>query len=409
MLRIWLVIRYFWGNHKLVNLTSFLAIFGMILAVASLVVSMAVVSGFFSTLKTSVINVTSHIVMSRSGGLIRNRTEVEEKVKKIVGKNFVAMSPYVALEAVMGHKKKLAGVLVEGIEDASVDQVLNIRKHLLEGAFDFEKNEDDVPGAVVGKSLAEKFNIQIGDVFRVVIPRSSQYDREAIRPKLQKFQLRGIIDLGRQDFNDRYIVSSQKAVQEFGGFGDGISGYWMRIKEANDSGAIVYQLISGLGSTYWIRDWRDVNRNLFEAVELEKTVIFFVLLVLVLAASVNVISTLFVNVLRRYRDIAILKAMGATRGFVVSVFMGIGAIIGAIGIIGGFAVGGAACYGFEWLQDSFHLLRPEVYKLDRIEVYLNWQDIVAISGVTLLICLVATLAPAIKGAYLSPVEGLKYE
>lgn len=409
MLKLWLVLKYFWGNHRLVNLTSFLAIFGMVLAVASLVVSMAVVSGFFTTLKSSVINVTSHVMVSRSGGLIRDREGFVKKVKEVVADDFVAMSPYVALEAVMGHKKKLAGVLVEGIEKGSFDKVIRLRERLVDGKFTFKGQSRKVPGAIVGRGIASKFQLKLGDTFKVVIPRSSEYDREAIKPKLQKFILTGVLDLGRQDFNDRYIVTDIKSAQKFGGYRDGISGYWMKIKEANDSGAIVYRLISELGNGYWIRDWRDINRNLFEAVELEKTVIFFVLLILVFAASVNVISTLFVNVLRRYRDIAILKTMGASEWFIVQLFLGIGAIIGVIGLLGGFALGGAACYGFEWLQDSFQLLRSEVYKLDRIDVEMNWQDVVMISSVTMLICLGATLAPALKGAFLNPVEGLKYE
>lgn len=409
MFKLWLVYRYIRGSHRLVNLTSILAVLGMILAVASLFVSMAVVSGFYSTLKASVISVTSHVMLTKSGSLIRNPEEVQKEVKSIIGADFKAMSPYVALEAVLGHHKKLSGVLIEGVDESSMDQVIDLKSRLIRGEFKLSNNESGIPGAVIGVSVAEKFSLKLGDEFRIVIPKSEEYDRAKIRPKLQKFVLRGVLDLGREDFNSRYIITSLKAAQKFGNYGDGVSGYWIKLTSPDQARTAVYKLLENTQGRFWVRDWKDINRNLFEAVELEKVVIFFILLILVVAASVNVISTLFVNVLRRFPDIGILKAIGANRRFIVQVFLGIGAFIGTIGVLGGFALGYLACFVFEWLEDSFGLIRSEVYKLTRIEVDILFSDLAMIFIASIIICLLATLAPAIRGARLAPVEGLKYE
>ena len=397
------------GGSRLVNLTSVLAILGMILAVASLFVSMAVVSGFVTTLKSSVISVTSHVMITKSGSLIRNPESVESEVKEIVGEDFKAISPFVALEAVLGMNKKLSGVLIEGVHTQTLDKVVDLKAHLVSGAFDLKNSEDGVPGSVVGTDLAEKFKLKIGDQFRVVIPKSERLDRSKIRPKLQKFIVRGILDLGREDFNSRYVVTNLKAAQKFAGYGKGISGYWIKLHSAERAEDVVYNLLENIEGRYWVRGWRDINRNLFEAVELEKVVIFFVLLILVIAASVNVVSNLFVNVLKRFPDIGMLKSIGATRGFIVQIFLGIGLFIGLFGVTGGFALGYLACFAFEWLQDEFGLIRSEVYTLSRISVDILYTDLIIIFVVSIAICLLATIAPALRGARMSTVEGIKYE
>jgi lipoprotein-releasing system permease protein len=164
-----------------------------------------------------------------------------------------------------------------------------------------------------------------------------------------------------------------------------------------------------LGYPYWTRDWQQLNQNLLEAVQLEKVVIFFVVLVMVVAACFNISSTLFVTVLRRYSDISILRTMGATRGFILRLFSIQGMLVGLVGAIAGLLLGALLCWGFSILENQFGLLPGEIYKLSQFSPELRWFDLLSIFVVAFLICFISTLAPARRGAKLEAVEGLRYE
>ena len=152
-----------------------------------------------------------------------------------------------------------------------------------------------------------------------------------------------------------------------------------------------------------------VNQNLFRAVKLEKVVIFFVILIMVIAASFNISSTLYVNVLRRYNDISILKALGMKSAELVSVFTLQGLAIGVLGSLFGFLLGLGLCFAFAWVQVHWALLPEDVYKISSFGFDLRFLDMLAVLSISLLVCFLSTLAPALRGARLNPVEGLRYE
>lgn len=380
----------------------------MVIGVASLVVAMAVVSGFETTLKNSVIDSVGHVlVMKRGGPLTDDETflkEVRDQVPAII-----AETPFVYLEAVVAHNKKLSGVVVQGVDPDTYERVLRLKQRLREGEFAFGPREDGIQAGLVGKGLAKKFGLKIGDVFKAVMPVAKEYDNASFRPRLKKFYVRGILDLGRHDWNQRFVLTHIRAAQDFAQIGDQVMGYRLRLDKDEKAKEAAFVLSQRLGHAFWTRDWEDVNRNLFEAVKLEKVVIFFVLLIMVIAACFNISSTLFVSVLRRFGDISILKTLGANRGFVVKLFTAQGLLIGFIGSLIGVVLGVALCYGFVYAEQKWGLLPGEVYKLERVDVEFRWTDISAIFAASLFICFLATLAPARRGAKLAPVEGLRYE
>ncbi|MGE0763492.1 MAG: ABC transporter permease [Bdellovibrionales bacterium] len=397
--------RYLKAGRGLMNLSTTLSIVGMVIGVGSLVVAMAVVSGYESTLKRTVIDVTGHLVVARTSG-----PEDPQLFKEMLSsvRDFTAYTPYVFLEAVLAHQGKLSGVAVEGVDEATVHQVLNLKSRLAAGEFNLRR-QDDASAALIGKGLARKHSLKVGDQFRVVLPASARNDQGRVKPRVSRFFVAGILDMGRHDFDERYLLTDLATAQNFAQIGQQVSGYRFRLKNDDLALTLGPELNERFRSRYDVRNWYAVNRNLFHAIEYEKPVIFFVLLVIVVAAAFNICSTLFVSVIRRFRDISILKSMGASKGLIIRVFAAQGVMIGVIGSILGVLLGLLACGLFMWVQNYWSLMPAEVYKLDRITIELRFWDLMAILGASWVISFLATLGPARRGAALPPVEGLRYE
>lgn len=378
----------------------------MTLAVACLVVTMAVVSGYISTLQRSVQDAFGHlIVMKRGTGTAE---EIQKDIEPVV-KNAVASTPFLMVEAILARKGHLSGVIFEGMDPGTVDSVLGIRSRLIAGKFDLGSGMEEIPPVVIGKGVAEKFQLKIGDEMRATIPLSAEFDRSSFRPKLGHFRVAGVIDFGRFDFDSRYVVIHIKAAQRFAEVGDRVTGVRLKLNDDMKAGATGRMIEDHFGHKYWTRDWVDVNKNLFEAAQLEKVVIFFVLLILVIAASFNVTSMMFVSVMRRYPDISVLRTLGARSRLVRALFISQGLIVGWLGAGLGVILGLLLCFGFEILENKLGLIPSQVYKLNTIRVDVRPMDLFWILAATSVICLISTLIPAAQGSRVEPVKGLRYE
>lgn len=402
---IWVALRTLKSGQKRAGISSWFSFIGLVLGVASMTVAMAVVSGFETTLKNSIIDVRGHLVVFKQGKNQENAQAFEQKLKKIIP-DITATIPFVMVEAVAAHKGKLQGVIIQGVDGDSAKKNLGIQKRLIEGAFSFPK-EEDVYGVVVGKGFAQHFNLNIKDVFRLVLPMADDLNPVDFKRKMGKFKVMGIVDLGKHQYNERYLITDLKIAQEFASLGDKYLGLMTKIKEADRAREFGLKLSAELGSRYWIQDWED--DNLFEAVKIEKPILFFVLLIMVIVASLNISSTLFINVVQRYSDIGILKSMGASPQWIRQIFYSQGIFIGVFGNIFGFLLGLVFCGVFIVLQKSLGVIDGSVYNVDGISIQIRFLDVFSIFTFTMLICFISTLAPAWRGSRLNPVEGLRYE
>jgi len=409
MLHFWLVWRYISSGRKYLNLTHSLSFLGITIGVACLVASMAVVSGFETTLKNSVIDVAGHILVIKRGGQIRNGEKLVQKIKEEFPQ-VIAQTPFVQLEAVLAHGATITGVQVQGVDEKTVEQVLRLKKRVVLGKFDLRTGDDEeVAPALIGKGLAKKFDLELGEEFKIIMPHPSKTHSVSFSPLLRTFRLVGVLDLGKHEYDQRIVVVPMVAAQKLGRIGKRISGLRLRLEEADEARDLAFSINGFLGYPFWTVDWQEVNSNLFEAIKLEKVVIFFVVLVMIIAACFNVSSTLFVTVRRRFSDISIFKAMGANRFFLWRLFSSHGLFIGIVGTLLGLLLGLVFAYGFFWLQEGWNLLPGDVYKLDKIVIEIRWTDMLAVFCVSILVCFFSTLAPAIRGANFNPVEGIRHE
>lgn len=409
---------YFWlasrmllsKKSQLYSISGINALVGLILGVASLVVSMAVMSGFESTLRESVADVSGHlqIVVNRQNPVPKE--ELIERIQKLTP-DFQSATSYAYLEAVIAHGGKISGVILQGLDPETASETLGLSKRLIDGKFDisFVNASESVSNAVIGMGLAKDLDLQLGEEFRVVLPLKNDLDPNRFRRKIGVFKVTGILDLGKYEYNQRMILTSQTVAQNFAESGSRYSGVLVRLKDIEKAREVGAQLSRELGMGFTVQDWRKVNENLFRAVEIERVVIFFVILIIILAAAFNVASTLYINVVTRFAEIGLFKALGVSRKGVIQIFSWQGLLIGFVGLVGGLLFGLGLCFVFGWVEARYGLLPGSIYKIDHINLSLRWTDGLAISIATLLICFFATLAPALRGASLSPVEGLKNE
>lgn len=407
MLKYWMVWRYLKDGRRYLSLTFLLSVTGVALGVAALVISMAVVSGYEATLRRTVMNLQGHLMVMQQGGVSGDFDKIENNIREVLP-DIKVMTRFVIVDGLIVHKKKLNGIILEGVDPIAVKKVLSLEAALSEGELQFTP-EANVPNVLIGKGIAKKFELRMGDEFKLVIPVSRGKLNDGVRPKMQKFKVRGILDLGRTDFDERYIITDLKSAQNFGEVQGRISGWRVRLFDYNNADQAVKIIEDKLGFPYWAKSWGDVNRNLFQAVKYERAVIFIIVLLMIVAAAFNVASTLFLSVVRRYAQISILKAMGASNQFVRELFTRQGLIIGFVGALFGIILGWGGCQIFLWAERVWTIFPGEVYKLDYVDLEIRPLDLALILLSTMAICYLSTLAPARRGAKLLPVEGLKYE
>jgi lipoprotein-releasing system permease protein len=259
----------------------------------------------------------------------------------------------------------------------------------------------------LGLGLAKKYNLNIGDKFYLVVPLATPFEASGFKRQTKEFTLVAILDFGKNDWNERLIVGSLKSLQLLTDIGDRYTGAFIKLKNRDLAQNISLELEEKLGPSYNVMTWYDVNQNLFEAVVIERAVIFLVVLLIVIVAAFNISSTLYIFIRQKYADIAVLKTLGLSEKKIRMIFLSQGFIVGLMGAIIGIILGYDLCFGFMYLQEHYALISGSVYKVDKIYTEVRGVDLALIFISTQIICLIAAYFPAHKGSRLEIVEGLK--
>lgn len=404
---LWLAWRLLLNKKSLLGGSAPLSMVGLVLGVASLVAAMAVVSGFEVTLRDAVGDITGQVQVVRHG---RGGGTAEELLTKVqaTSPDVTAAARFARVEALFAHQGRVQGVFLQGVEPLTKAPVLKLGSRVVRGS-DSLKGEGDIPGALVGVGLARSYELSIGDRVRVIFPVADPVNPEKFSRKVGEIIVNGIVDLGKFDWNERLILTDLKPLQRLAAIGDNDNGILLGYADPDLALRESPRLAHELGYSVSVTDWRELNSNLFEAVRLERVVIFFVVYVILIVTAFNVTSTLFVNVIRRTGEIALLKSLGLSSRAVLRVFGLQGVLFGVVGLVGGISLGILLSYGVTWAQSQFKLMAAEVYRVEGVHAHLRALDLTAIIVVTLITCAVATLRPALRGSKLSPIEGLRNE
>ena len=394
--------RFFLSRKHFIRLSPLISIGSLTLAVASLVLAMSVYSGYEETVKRSIVDMTGHLIITERS----NTVDEKHLMQKIQDekKHMESWLPFLSLKVLLVYEGRLSGVIMEGVETEKFYETLKIHERLLTGSFELK----NIESTLIGRDIARKFNLKPGDSFHVVLPNMSP--SESFQRKHQTFYVEGVVDFGFYDFNSRYIITRLDTLQKFNNTPKVISGLHVLVKKPKQVGVLRNQLSMQLGENYKVNDWQGVIKSFhpsyFHAVQREKFLIFFILMILIIAGAFNVSSHISISVLNQIREISILKVMGGKKAFIFNLFLMQGMLISIVGTTLGIIAGWFLSKGLTWIQTVISVVPLEAYKVSAIITQLRFFDIVLIFICSQFICLLSCLFPCWRALRLSLREGL---
>lgn len=393
------------------------SIIGVAIGVLALVTVLSVTSGFQQSFEQKVLGVNAHVIIMKYGQDFSEYRDVENKA--LTEKHVVAASPFVFYEGMLAAGKSMSGSIIKGIDPARSPQVLEVRAAMRVGQVEdlarrLPPNDGGppLPAIFVGQELAKKLKLKIGDRVRIVSPKTdldpSAWGQKGAGPSTREFRLGGLFYTGFEEYDARLAYVAVKDAQAFfEGQGDVVTGVELKLDDIDAALAVAHTLYKDLGGApYRVIDWEELNHNLFTALKMQKVAITVILTLIIIVAAFNIIAAMTMLVIGKAKEIAILKSMGMRSAGVARVFQAAGLVMGTIGIGFGLAVGMTT---IAILRQYKYQLDPHVYLIDQLPVKVNLDEVVMTACITLAICFLATLYPALKAAKLPPVEGLRYE
>ncbi|MDX2439927.1 MAG: lipoprotein-releasing ABC transporter permease subunit [Desulfobacterales bacterium] len=401
--------RYLRAKRKqaFISLITILSTAGIAVGVMALIVVIAVMSGFESDLKSRILGGQSHIVLMRHGGPFTEYRKILKDVKKIDGVK--SATPVIYTQVMLRASSRVSGAVLRGIDPESAGRVI---KTLDKVSFNNpkagmgESTDNDVPGIVLGKELANNLGVSKGDIIYLISPRG-MISPIGHLPAMKRFRLTGFFESGMYDYDGSFAYINIDQAQKILRMGNSVTGIEIRVDNMYNAREIAQKIVSSLGFPFWARDWMQMNQNLFTALKLEKTVMFIILTLIVLVAAFNIASTLIMMVMEKTRDIAILKAMGATDKSIKKIFVFKGMVIGTVGTILGVIFGFVLCTILKHYKIA-ELTGDIYYFTTKLPVRLEFFDVLIIVSAALVICFFATIYPARQASKLDPVEAIRY-
>ncbi len=406
------------GKDTFLSIITLISVGGVAVGVMALVVVISAMNGFEIDLREKILGTTAHITflhIGREG--IDDYRAAAAKVEKVEGVEAVA--PFVFVEGILSSKHDSIGAVIRGVDMASHRKISTIEDKIVEGTMDFDvarKSELEpklsgyVPpadGIVLGVELARNLGVDLNDTVTLISPQVIWNPLAPVPPRMKNFRVVGIFDVGMFEFDSSLAYVDLKTAQEFLGIPDKVNGLEIRVEDVFDAPVVSARINDAVGLPYFARDWTVTHEQLWAMLALEKHTMFVILTLIVLVAAFNILATLIMIVIEKTREIGIMKAMGATNGAVVRIFVLKGFIIGTLGTALGLAAGLGLCYILKKYQ--FIQLPAEVYALRTLPVVVEPWDVLLICLVALAISVAATIYPAWRAARLEPVEAIQHE
>lgn len=372
------------------------------LGVMTLIIVLSVMNGFHQDMRSKILGINSHVVVMKYSDLLQDYRPLIEQVDETPG--VVAATPFVYSQVMIRAMQNISGAVLRGVDPKTVGTVLTIDKSVSEGALDRLSATEN--GLIVGHELAKNLGVGLGEPVTVISPMG-QVTPLGRQPKATSFEIVGFLQTGMYEYDSTFIVMSIQSAQQFLGIGDRVTGLEIKVENIYKADTVAEELSKRFPYPYWIRDWMQMNRNLFAALQLEKLTLGIILTLIILVAAFNIVSTLIMVVMEKTKDIGILKSMGATSRSILKIFVLEGLVIGVVGTFLGFIGGLVLC---ELLKRyEFIKLPSDVYYISTFPVLMKPLDISLICFAGIAISLIATLYPAWQAARLNPVEALRYE
>lgn len=409
-------------RQRTISLNTFISITGITLGVAALIGTLGIMTGFKEDLQAKILGTTAHVIVQERGtNDMKGYADLVQQIEAVPG--VVAAAPFIFKQVLVTSKTAVQGIILRGIQPSQETQVTDLQANMKFGdlaaltdprtsPISSQSSQVDLvpsssssrPGIILGKELAFRLGVFIGDTINVVSPVGPMTSL-TMTPKIRPYTVVGVFESGMFEYDSSLSYISLEEAQKFFNLGEAVTGIQVKVDDVFLAQEIAHRLEAALGTTFMARDWMQLNRNLFSALKLEKTMMFLLLVLITLVASFNIVGTLTMIVNEKQREIAILKAMGATPGAIMRIFMLNGLVIGFFGTGIGVPLG----YTFLWLIQNYWTFDASVYYISRIPVHILPLDVMLVATSAILISFAATFYPSWQAAKLDPVSALRYE
>ncbi len=402
---LFIALRYLKGGrgNPFLSVITLISITGVTLGVAALIITLSVMNGFHEDLRDKIVGTNAHLVILKEGAEgLANYKELGRRVERM--DHVLATSPFIFGQAMIRSSTSSLGVVIRGINIDKETGVTALAENIIKGKLrNFGPNS-----LILGKELAMSLGADVGEWVRVISPKGIAMP-VGMKPRFKNFEVIGIFDTGMYEYDSTLAYVTLDSARRLFGMGNVITGLQVKIDNIHQAGKMDKRIQKELGYPYWVRNWMELNSNLFAALRMEKITMTVILVLIILVAAFNIASALIMKVIRKTKEIGILKAMGAQRKSIMSIFIMEGLIIGLMGTLLGTFIGSLICF----LQDKYHFVKlpggGEVYYISILPISMKGGDILLIILATIGISLLATIYAAWRGARLDPVAAIRYE
>ncbi len=396
-------------NH-FISFISLISMLGITLGVWALITVLSVMNGFERELRERILGVASHVTVRSSGDWIPDWHALDSIV--LAHEQVTGRAPYIFAQGMLTKGREVAGILIRGVLPAEEIQVSEIANNMTDGQLTHLRPGDF--GIVIGGELARQLRVSLGDKVTLVAPKG-QITPAGLLPRLKRFTVVGVFNIGMYEYDAGLVLIHLDDAGRLYRSNGQVSGVRLKLQDVYDAPLVRRDLERELGPGFFVSDWTREHVNFFRALKIEKRVMFIILFLIVAVAAFNIVATLVMVVTDKQSDIAILRTLGMSPKGIMGVFMVQGVIIGVIGTILGGITGIVTSLNIETLVPFFETLfgvkffPADVYVISDFPAEMHWDDVIKITGASLIMSAVATLYPAWRGSRTQPAEALRYE
>lgn len=396
-------------NH-FISFISLISFLGIALGILALITILSIMNGFHEEIRHRMLSMTAHMTVSGSGDQLEQWQTLQEEVAR--SSSVLGVAPNVSRLALVAFGGQSHGAMIKGILPEQEGQVSEVAEQLKVGRItDLIAGEFNI---ILGKELANKLGVTLGDKVSVVTPEGST-TAVGFVPKMKRFTVVALFEVGMHEYDGGLAYVHLKDAQQLFGFGENISGLQLKVKDMFDIPSMRESLSEVITRTVYVTDWTQQHANFFAALQLEKRMMFIGLALIVMVAAFNIISTMVMVVTDKRSDIAILKTIGASPISIMTIFVVQGMAIGVIGlmlgVIGGVSVAMNIDVIVPFIEQlfGFKFFPANVFYISFVPSHLAWSDVFQVSLMAFSLTLLATLYPAWQAAHVQPAEALRYE
>ncbi|MEP9366928.1 lipoprotein-releasing ABC transporter permease subunit [Xanthobacter sp. VNH20] len=406
-----LSLRYLRARRKegFISVIAGFSFLGIVLGVATLIIVMAVMNGFRQELLGKILGLNGHLLVQPLETPLTDYIAVADRIAKLNGVRLAV--PLVEGQALASSPYNASGVLARGLSEKDLRGLPSIANNIRQGSLE---GFDQGQGVAIGKRLADQLALRAGDNITLVAPRGAVTPM-GTSPRIKVYKIAAVFEIGMSEYDSAFLFMPLPEAQAYFNRANDVNAIEVYIDNPDDVAILKPAIQAAAERPVYLVDWRQRNATFFNALQVERNVMFLILTLIVLVAALNIVSGLIMLVKDKGRDIAVLRTMGATQGAVMRVFLITGASIGVVGTLVGLAIGVLVCLNIEEIRrfisylTSTELFSPELYYLSRLPAQMNVGETTSVVVMALVLSLLATLYPSWRAARLDPVEALRYE